>query len=201
MDEREMLLGELMAEILTALDARRFDAVDPILERAGDDRQHVLDMVELALSIRGPAAPSAAVVDEIAGSAMFDERPWAEILGPARHASGLKRPELIERLSERLGITGAEGRTRLAERYHELESGLIPAQGVAPALASALGDLLGGIGETLRQTRCNAAAGPGPAVAFNRTGAALDVLMDTDVMLPDEPTTDTERLVDDLFGL
>lgn len=200
MDERELLLGELMAEVLAALDERRFDAVDPILERAGGDRQQVLDMVELALSIRGPAAPSAAVVDELAAAPMFDERAWTDILEPARHALGLKRPELVDRLAERLGVAGAAGRARLAERYHELEAGLIPAQGVAPALTGALGDLLGGIGDTLRQTRYNA-AGLGPAVAFNRTGAPLELDAVASMAPPDEPTTDAERLVDDLFGV
>jgi hypothetical protein len=200
MDEREILLGELMAEVLAALDERRFDAVDPILERAGEDRQQVLDMVELALALRGPAAPSEAVVREIADSPMFDERSWPEILEPARHALGLKRPELIDRLAARLGIADAPGRARLGERYHELEAGLIPARGAAPALVAALGDLLGGIADTLAQTRYNGAAGPGPAVAFNRTGAPLELAADLAMAPPDE-TTDSERLVDDLFGV
>lgn len=200
MDEREILLGELMAEALEALEARRFDAVDGILDRAGDDRDRVLDMVELALALRGPAEPSEAVVREIADSAMFDERSWPEILQPARHALGLKRPELIDRLAERLGIGDAPGRARLGERYHELEAGLIPARGAAPALVAALGDLLGGIADTLAQTRYNGAAGPGPAVAFNRTGAPLELSADLMLAPPDE-TTDSERLVDDLFGV
>ncbi|MFM9123912.1 MAG: hypothetical protein ACKOSO_01770, partial [Actinomycetota bacterium] len=70
---------------------------------------------------------------------------------------------------------------------------------VADALG-ALGDLLGGIGETLRQTRYNA-AGLGPDVAFNRTGAPLKLHMDVQMVPSDEPTTDAERRVDDLFGV
>lgn len=200
MDDREILLGELMGEMLDALDARRFDAVDPILERAGDERQAVLDMVEVALTLRGPAQPTPEVVQAIADSPMFDERPWAEILGPARHAIGLRRPDLVGALASRLGIADAAGRAHLGERYHELEAGLIPARGAAPALVRALGDLLGGIGETLAQTRYNGAPGPGPAVAFNRTGTPLEALADSSMAAPEE-TTDSERLVDDLFGV
>lgn len=200
MDDREILLGELMAEAVAALEERRFDAVDPILDRAGADRDRLLDMIELSLSLRGPASPAPEAIAELADSPMFDERPWEQILEPSRHALGLKRPALLEALAERLGIRGAAGRDRLERRYHELETGLIPAAGATPALTAALGDLLGGIGETLSRTRLNPGSEPGPAIAFNRLGAPL-AADDAELLDTAEPTTDAERLVDELFGV
>lgn len=199
MDGREILLGELMAEAVDALDARRFGDVDAILDRAGDDRQELLDMIELSLALRGPAQPSPQVVDELAASPLFDVRPWSEVLTAARKAEGLKRPALVARLADRLGIGDAAGRARLEERYHELETGQLEPTRVRPAVVDALGDLLGGIRETLAATRLNPLPDLGPAVALNRSG---DMLADAAMLQapPPEPTA-SELAVDDLFGV
>lgn len=198
MDEREILLGELMADAVAALRERRFEDVDAILDRAGDDRPQLVDMVELALALHGPAEPAPALVDELAASPMFDVRPWPEVLAEARKAAGLKRPALVAQLAERLGVDD-DGVELLEERYHELETGQIEPAGVKPALVDALGDLLGGIRETLRATRLNPLPDLGPAVALNRSG---DMLADAALLSapPDEPTA-SERAVDDLFGV
>lgn len=199
MDGREILLGELMAEAVAALDERRFGDVDAILERAGADRQELLDMIELSLALRGPAQPSPQVVDAIAASPMFDVRPWSEVLTAARKAEGLKRPALVAQLAARLGVGDDAGRARLEERYHELETGQLEPARVRPAVVDALGDLLGGIRETLAATRLNPLPDLGPAVALNRSG---DMLADV-VPMQSAPTppTASELMVDDLFGV
>ena len=199
MDGREILLGELMAEAVDALDARRFGDVDAILDRAGDDRQELLDMIELSLALRGPAQPSPQVVDELAASPLFDVRPWSEVLTAARKAEGLKRPALVARLADRLGIGDAAGRARLEERYHELETGQLEPTRVRPAVVDALGDLLGGIRETLAATRLNPLPDLGPDVALNRAG---DMLADVvPIQSAPTPPTASELMVDDLFGV
>ncbi len=204
MDERDITLGNLLATALTALEERRLDAFDAVVDEAGDDRQELLDMVEVALSLRGPAATSPALIDELALSPMFDVRPWPEILESARLEARLKRPALLAQLAERLGIRGAAAEERLAERYHELETGQLPPARVQPALLDALGELLGGIRETLAATRLNPIPDLGPSFALNRSGASLEDMTEAILELhhrEPEPTTDGERLVDDLFGV
>ena len=63
----------------------------------------------------------------------------------------------------------------------------------------ALGDLLGGIRDTLAATRFNPLPDLGPAVALNRSAEPAEfMLMDASMAEP-EATTDGERLVDELF--
>jgi hypothetical protein len=202
MDDREILLGNLLVDACAALDARQLDAFDAIVERAGDDRQELLDMVEVALSLRGPTVASPELIEAVAASPMFDVRPWAEILETARLEASIKRPSLLAQLAERLGIHDAQAQERLAERYHELETGQLEPAGVQPALLDALGDLLGGIRDTLAATRFNPLPDLGPAVALQRSAEPIDLmmLMDADLVEP-EGMTDDERRVDELFGL
>ncbi|MEI6688604.1 MAG: hypothetical protein WCN97_04490 [Thermoleophilia bacterium] len=202
MDDREILLGNLLADACAALDARQLDAFDAIVEQAGDDRQELLDMVEVALSLRGPVEPSPELVQQAALSPMFDVRPWAEILESARLDASIKRPALLAQLAERLGIRDEAAQERLNERYHELETGQLEPARVQPALLDALGDLLGGIRETLAATRFNPIPDLGPSAVLNRSGDVLDLKMmvDASTMEP-ESTTAAERMVDDLFGV
>jgi hypothetical protein len=202
MDDREILLGNLLVDACAALDARQLDAFDAIVERAGDDRQELLDMVEVALSLRGPTVASPELIEAVAASPMFDVRPWAEILETARLEASIKRPSLLAQLAERLGIHDEQAQERLAERYHELETGQLEPAGVQPALLDALGDLLGGIRDTLAATRFNPLPDLGPAVALQRSAEPIDLmmLMDADLVEP-EGMTDDERRVDELFGL
>ncbi|MGI9117771.1 MAG: hypothetical protein ACR2JV_09095 [Gaiellales bacterium] len=199
MDDREILLGNLLVDACAALDERRFDAFDAVVEQAGADRQELLDMVEVALSLRGPAAADPAHIAALAESPMFDVRAWPEILESARLAASIKRPTLLAQLAERLGISGDAAQARLAERYHELETGQLAPTGVQAALLDALGDLLGGIRETLAATRLNPIPDLGPAVALQRSGEPIEML-ESRMLLEPEPTTDAERMVDELFG-
>ncbi|MCX6392525.1 MAG: hypothetical protein NTX95_08540 [Actinobacteria bacterium] len=202
MDDREILLGNLLVDACAALDARQLDAFDAIVEQAGDDRQELLDMVEVALSLRGPVEPSPELVQQVAMTPMFDVRPWPEILETARLEASIKRPALLAQLAERLGIRDAEAQERLNERYHELETGQLEPARVQPALLDALGELLGGIRETLAATRFNPMPDLGPSAVLNRSGdVAYSMMLTDEAAFGPEPTTDAERMVDDLFGV
>lgn len=202
MDDREILLGNLLVDACAALDARQLDAFDAIVDQAGDDRQELLDMVEVALSLRGPVDPSPELVQQVALSPMFDVRPWPEILETARLEASIKRPALLAQLAERLGIRDEEAQERLSERYHELETGQLEPARVQPALLDALGDLLGGIRETLAATRFNPIPDLGPSAVLNRSGdATFSMLLADEAAFEPEPTTDAVRMVDDLFGV
>ena len=202
MDDREILLGNLLVDACAALDARQLDAFDAIVEQAGDDRQELLDMVEVALSLRGPVEPSPELVQQVAMTPMFDVRPWPEILETARLEASIKRPALLAQLAERLGIRDAEAQERLNERYHELETGQLEPARVQPALLDALGELLGGIRETLAATRFNPMPDLGPSAVLNRSGdVAYSMMLTDEAAFGPEPTTDAERMVDELFGV
>lgn len=206
MDDRDHQLGELMAQILAALNAGQPTEVDRLLDAAGDDRNVLLDMVELALSFRGPPDPNATAIAATAALPAFQPRAWPELLIAARHAQGLKRGVLVEALAERLHISSARGRERLRERYHEVETGQINPHDVSEALLGALGGLLGGFRSTLDSARLIPTFSLQTEVKFMRDGVALDgpedtmVLMKSMMLPPDEPT-DEERAVDTLFGL
>ncbi len=204
MDEREIQLGNLLADALTAFSDGRSADVDALIDQAGDDRAELLDMIELALMLQGPALPAQVDVETIAMTPAFDPRSWPAILTDARHANGLERPSLITQLADLLGFSSDDAREQMRVRYHELETGLIQPAGVQRPMLEALGDLLGGIRDTLAATRLSPVGPLHGEVVFNRKGFA-DVGDDTALMLMSKAMaperTPDQRAVDKLFGI
>ncbi len=204
MDEREIQLGNLLADALAAFSDGRSADVDALIDQAGDDRAELLDMIELALMLQGPALPTQVDVETIAMTPAFDPRSWPAILTDARHANGLERPSLITQLADRLGFASADAREQIRVRYHELETGLIEPAGVQRPMLEALGDLLGGIKDTLAATRLSPVGPLHGEMVFNRTGFT-DVGDDTALMLMSKSMaperTPDQRAVDELFGI
>lgn len=200
-DERDLLLGELMADAVRAVDDGDRDGLEAALDAAGADRDELVDMVEAALLVRGPRTPDPAAIEALAGSPAFAVRAWPDILTDARHANGLQRSALVERLADALGVTGAEGIDRLRLRYHELETGLIDPRGVADSVADALGRLLGGIEQALEATRAVPAGPSLPSVAFQRSGETDALSMTAPPPLEEPATSAAEAEVDRLFGV
>ncbi len=203
-DDRDLRLGELMADAVAAFREGRSADVDGILDAAGDDRSELLDMVELALALEGPRQPTPERIAAIADDPVFAPRAWPQILEEARHAQGLQRATVIERLAHALGLTSPAAQAQLRVRYHELETGQIPPTGVTDALLDALGDALGGIRSLLDATRLTPTGPLNPAVSFNRDGfedlSAIAVEHQLLAFDAPEPTPDEQR-VDRLFGL
>ncbi len=203
MDERDIRLGNLLAETLLAFDQGRTADVDRLLDSAGNDRFELVEMVELSLTLRGPASPSSEAIEALAMTPAFDARSWPEILTEARHAQGIKRPALVTALAERLGISSPDGEERVRERYHEIETGQLDPRRISTAVVDALGDVLGGVRELLAATRLNPVGPLNPSVSFMRDGFDdLDgnVMMEAMMVSPSEPSAD-ERRVDELFGV
>lgn len=203
MDERDIQLGNLLAETLLAFDQGRSADVDRLLDSADADRLELVEMVELSLTLRGPASPSSEAIEALAKTPAFDARSWPEILTEARHAQGVKRPALVAALAQRLGIASLDGEERVRERYHEIETGQLDPRHISTAVVDALGDLLGGMRGLLDATRLNPVGPLSPSVSFMRDGfddVDGSVLVDATLARRAEPTVD-ERRVDELFGV
>jgi len=201
-DDRERRLGELLSAAVRAVDDHDQTALEAALEAAGDDREELVDLVEAALTLRGPDTPDPTTISELAASPAFAVRAWPDILADARHAQGLQRSALVARLAERIGVVSDSGRERLRVRYHELETGLIDPRGVADTVRDALGALLGGIADTLEATRAVPTGPSLPSVAFQRSNEpelALGLEIDALTTAVDE-APDAE-IVDRLFGV
>ena len=94
---------------------------------------------------------------------------WPALLPSLRDRAGLKRAELVERLSDALGV--APQSDKVASYYHEMEQGLLPSEGVSDRVLEALGRIVGESADALR------AAGqvirPGEAPPVVESGAAF----------------------------
>ena len=66
-----------------------------------------------------------------------------------RDRAGLKRSELVERLAAALGVSDRQD--KVAGYYHQMEQGLLPAQGVSDRVLEALGQIVGETAQALRE--------------------------------------------------
>lgn len=73
---------------------------------------------------------------------------WPSLLPRLRDRARLKRSEVVERLARELGHPDAT--EKIAGYYHEMESGLLPSEGVSDKVLDALAGILDWAGERLR---------------------------------------------------
>ena len=85
---------------------------------------------------------------------------WPAVLPGLRERARLKRAELVARLADALGVSGGE--KKVADYYHRMEQGTLPASGVSDRVLEALGKLVGTSAAALRRAG-QAAAEPGGA--------------------------------------
>jgi hypothetical protein len=103
-------------------------------------------------------------VDELERALAGQAGLWPALLPRLRDRAGLKRSELVQRLAAALGVS--ERQDKVAGYYHQMEQGLLPAQGVSDRVLAALGQLVGETTHTLREAgRTLASSGEGPATA------------------------------------
>jgi hypothetical protein len=96
---------------------------------------------------------------------------WPSLLPRLRTNARLKRSELVARLASALGVRGRED--KVADYYHQMEQGLLPAEGVSDSVLEALAGILGRSADALREAGRGAADGgaaaaPATAPAFTR---------------------------------
>ncbi len=113
-------------------------------------------------SFRGSTAER--TVDELERAIAGQAGLWPALLPRLRDRAGLRRSELVERLAAALGV--GDRKDKVAGYYHEMEQGLLPAQGVSDRVLGALAQLVGETEEALREAgRALTPAGEGPAAA------------------------------------
>ncbi len=96
---------------------------------------------------------------------------WPAALPSLRERAQLKRADLVARLAAALGVSGRE--EKVADYYHRMEQGTLPASGVSDRVLDALGKLVGVSAAALRRAGQAAAepgaAAPGAPAVFART--------------------------------
>src|SRR5436190_11052601 len=86
---------------------------------------------------------------------------WPAVLPGLRDRARLKRAELVARLAAALGASGRE--EKVADYYHRMEQGTLPASGVSDRVLEALGKLVGTSVAALRSAGQAAVEPGGPA--------------------------------------
>jgi hypothetical protein len=111
-------------------------------------------------TFRGSSAER--TVDELERAIAGQAGLWPAVLPSLRDRAGLKRSELVERLAAALGVSGRKD--KVADYYHAMEQGRLPARGVSDRVLEALGQLVGETAQALRDAgRALTPSGHGPA--------------------------------------
>lgn len=114
------------------------------------------------MTFRGSSAER--TVDELERAIAGQAGLWPALLPRLRDRARLKRSELVERLAEALGVS--DRKDKVGGYYHEMEQGLLPAQGVSDRVLSALGELICETTQALREAgRALTPSGEGPTAA------------------------------------
>lgn len=167
MSEIQRLLAEYIAE------HRAGGEADPrayVSRAASADRTELAALIDSYLA-RAPRQPFDAdgyrgstaerTVDELERALRGQAGLWPALLPQLRNRAGLRRSQLVERLSVALGVSNQT--SKVAAYYHRMEQGLLPAQGVSDRVLEALGQIIGESAQALRQSgRSLAAAAGGP---------------------------------------
>jgi hypothetical protein len=149
-------------------------------------------------SFRGSSAER--TVDELERALGGQAGLWPALLPRLRDRAGLKRSELVERLADDLGV--GDRKDKVADYYHEMEQGLLPARGVSDRVLDALARILGDTAKSLKdagRVLTPPAEGPAaaPAAAFARRAHAEPASAASAGTQPPAPSEWDE--VDELF--
>jgi hypothetical protein len=168
------------------------------LERAGAGRDELASLLDGFLAAAPVQQPSEETITTFA--ALLDEEPSAPPLLAERVRRGWRREEIVEWIRDRFGIA-ADKRERLATRWHELETGLIPMSRVSESLREALVERFGEVVQAAVDWTPPASERPAQR-AFAREAdttwlASLSATHDMEAV----PTTPEPDDVDRLFGV
>lgn len=176
-------LDKLLGDYIEAyLGGKRPDPATFLDQLEGDERTQLSDLIEAFLldapnedwdESRYKESIAKQVVESLDRSLHGQAGLWPAVLPRLRNRAKLRRAELVARLSESLGAAGRED--KVGAYYHEMEQGLLPAEGVSDRVLEALGSIVGESAARLREAGAALAPGTGPAMleedstAFART--------------------------------
>ncbi len=208
----QQLLDAFVAQDAGATPADPAEFLDQV---QGSEREALVELIDAYLAdaprrpvspeqIRGEAAvPPAArdLADALQRSMFGASGEWPVLLPRLRDRARIARKALVAELAARLGVAGES--ERVSAYYHEMERGLLPAEGVSDRVLGALGDLLGETTERLREAGRAIAPmrGAGGAPAYARAVTPPEELADAvAAAAPAQSAAPREHdLVDDLF--
>jgi hypothetical protein len=196
MTDAERLFAEYLREHKTGGDA---DPGTYLARATPTERTELAAMIDayLARAPRQAFDPKGAAgmstertVDELERVLTGQAGLWPALLPRLRDRAGLRRSELVEQLSDALGV-GSQAE-KVAAYYHEMEQGLLPAEGVTDRVLDALGRIVGENADALREAGQAVAKGMGPGRA--ESGAAFARRSHGDPLQPHvkEPTESSE---------
>lgn len=120
---------------------------------------------------------------------------WPALLPRLRAQARVKRADLVRELAARLGAESKQD--KVAGYYHQMEQGLLPADGVSDTVLESLGKIVGVAGESLRKAGSLPAPGPlrmDEAAVFTRMTEALPAAGSTRVEEPAQEWDEVDRL-------
>ena len=169
----------------------------------GTDRDELAAMIDGYLA-RAPrrawdaeafeASGAPAFVQSVARSLEGSAGLWPTLLPRLRNRARIARKDLVGELADRLGV--GKRRDKVELYYHQMEQGLLPADGVSDSVLEALGSILGESRDALRRAGESLGTGAGlpdaDAAAFARTAgtAASEQDLDAPVAASPPPSTD-----------
>lgn len=111
-----------------------------------------------------------AAVDRVYESLEGVSGSWPELLPALRNKARVKRSDLVRRLADALGAgTGEREVERVGGYYHQMEHGLLPAEGVSARVIDALAAIVGASAEAIRAAgEAKPEGGGGDSAAFAR---------------------------------
>lgn len=152
----------------------------------------------------GAAGGPSAAADRIERAVFGEAGTWPVLLPRLRERARIARRELVAKLAQAIGTPGEVD--RVADYYHRMEHGLLPAAGVSDRVLEALGALLREAPEKLRAAGAAIAPlrGEPPTVAYARTATPDEELAAKTAAPPqDDDRSDAPQpggdLVDRLF--
>lgn len=201
MTDVDRLFREYIAEHQAGGDA---DPLAYLAQLAGADRRELEALIDgyLTHAPRQPAAPTTyegslaeRIVESLAPSVTGVSGLWPAVLPDLRNRARIKRADLVVRLASALGVSDHEA--KVADYYHQMETGLLPAEGVSTRVLEALGSILGQSAERLRAMGGALAAGEAPggeAPAFARVSRVDDATLTPGQAAPPDDWDEVDKL-------